>query len=256
MTTIIVKGANFASGHIAHYSPPVEGASLCAFVGDSDDTTWLRNFGSGADLTVAKGAPEKIDAAFRRFGPQNYLASGVYRTPEITVMAVYRSIVPATLHGVLLSSEREAVVDPGRRGISLLRANGVEAASMTVFGTNTSNVYQTFTNQTAVSPTGPAFIAGTVEPLIPTGARTSIARLTPAPLTGTNATSTTASLAPTVDEASFPLRIGTHYRADQSAIGLIDIGFLAVFPRVLTATEKDAMYQSVKKRFAALGVAI
>lgn len=255
MTTIIVKGANFAAGRIAHYSPPIEGASLCAFVGDSDDATWLRNFGSGSDLTVVKGAPEKIDAAFRRFNPQNFLTSNVHRPVAGTYMAVYRSILPLALHGVLLSSEREAVVDPGRRGVSLLRANAVEAAAMTVFGTSTANVYQTFTNQTPVSPTGPAFVVGTVEPLSPNGVRSSIARLTPDPLT-VNATSTTASMAATADEASWPLRIGTHYRTDQSAIGSIDVGFVAVFPRVLTAAEKDAMYQSVKRRFLALGITI
>lgn len=253
MTTITVKGANFASGPIAHYSPPVLGSTLCAFVGDADENTYLRNFGSGADLVRVAGKPAQIDPAFRRFNYLNYLKSDAYRTENTTLLAVYRNPTPITSFALVISSERDHA-DGGRRGCGLTRTSGTEGMYMGVFGTNAVN--QNSLVKVDLAPqVGPAFIAGTVFPHTSPGAKVQAFRKTPTEATTGIVSVADADHQPTADEASFPFCIG-HNQRPGVPLGDIDIGFVAVFPRVLTADEIDVMYQSVKRRFTALGVSI
>lgn len=251
MTTIFVKNADFSGGRLAHYAPPVAGAALCAFVGDSDDSVWLRNFGSGADLAIGAGSPSIVDQAFRRFGTLNFLNSDAYRTPQLTMLAVYRSITPVSNYSSILSSEREAG-DGGRRGCVLNRNNTTDAAYVGAFGTSSSGASQgSFSNLSAA--VGPSFVAGTIEN-ITTGARSQAFRKTSPSQDGPIINGTLLNQQPAADEASYPLRVGHSYRS--YVLSDIDIGFVAVYPRVLSAAEISQMYSSVRKRFAALGVSI
>ncbi|MOA43385.1 hypothetical protein D3C78_1655320 [compost metagenome] len=58
---------------------------------------------------------------------------------------------------------------------------------------------------------------------------------------------------------NFPgnIRIGAMHRTDAGAmIGPVDIAFVMIVPRLLSATEKQRVYNSVKRRFASFGIAI
>lgn len=255
MTTIIVKNANFSGGRIAHYSPPVAGATLCAFVGDQDDGTWLRNFGSGADLNVGLGTPTKVDASFRRFDPANFIVGPAYRTPATTLIAVYRSVAPITKHGMLLSSERPSAFDSGQRGITLMRESTGETVRASILGTS-AGAPAASAIVTPVAPAGAAFVISTVIPNAPTGMKSSLKRFSAPESSLISGSSTNVTFAPASDEAAYPFRIGANYLPVQTGLGPIDVGFVAVFPFELTTAEKDAMYHSVQKRFAAFGVTI
>ena len=125
---------------------------------------------------------------------------------------------------------------------------------MAVFGTNAIN-QNSLVKVDLATQAGPAFIAGTVYPHTSPGAKVQAFRKTQAEATTGVVAIADADHQPTADEASFPFCIG-HNQRPGIPLGDIDIGFVAVFPRVLTAAEIDAMYQSVKRRFTALGVAI
>lgn len=252
MTKIIVKGADFSGGKIASYTPPVAGSSLCAFVGDADESTWLRNFGSGKDLVIGAGKPYSVDAAFRRFGASNFLQSDAFRTPAITMLSVYRSITPVANYSAILSSERD-YTDNGRRGCALNRINTQDSPYAAAFGTNAGGTaYQALTSNLAAS-TSPAFAVGQLEDQT-TGVRVQALRKTAPAQTGPNLSPGLATMKTMADEANYPLRVGHTYRSFQGTE--IDIGFVAVYPRILTEVEIEAVYQSVKRRFAALGVAV
>lgn len=250
MTTIIVKNADFSGGRIAGYTPPVAGATTMAFVGDSDDATSTRNFGSGGAITKV-GQPASIDAAFRRFVDTTafFNTPSIY-TPNMTILGVYRTITPLTGFGVIASSERNNA-DGGRRGAGLLRSNTVETVGMNTYGTNAGATYSNGANTTA--DTSPAFVAGQV---IPSGSATQskIWRRTAAQQAVVGSVSAQPTTVPAADEAANPLRIGANYRG--IALGSIDLAFVAIFPRALTLTEIDLMYVSVKKRMTALGITI
>lgn len=252
MTTIIVKNADFSGGRLAHYLPPVDGATLCAFVGDQDDSASLRNFGSGGDLQIGAGYPASVDEAFRRFSHLHYLKSDAFRTESTTLLAVYRSVTPLTGHGVVIASERD-VADGGRRGCALVRNNTTENLYVAAFGTAANNTVQNLSSNLPAAAS-PAFVAGVVEPYAPTGVKLKSYRMTPTVATGPLTSNALANIAPAADEASFPFRIGNNYRG--VVMGEIDIGFVAVYPRALTVEEMEALYQSVKRRFAALGVSL
>lgn len=252
MTTIIVKDADFSGGKLAHYSPPVAGATLCAFVGDADDSTWLRNFGSGSDLVIGAGKPVSVDQAFRRFGAANHLVSDSPRTAATTMLAVYRSILPVNNYSAILSSERDHT-DNGRRGCALNRINTSDAPYAAAFGTNAAGTaYQALTSNLNAADS-PAFAVGVIEDLN-NGVRVQAIRKTAPEQVGPNLSPGLATMKMTADEYKYPLKVGHTYRSFTGTE--IDIGFVAVYPRVLTTTEIDKIYQSVKRRFTALGVAI
>lgn len=252
MTTIIVKNANFSGGKIANYTPPVAGASLCAFVGDADESTWLRNFGSGANLVVGAGKPASVDAAFRRFGASNFLQSDTPRTPATTMLAVYRSITPVNNYSAIISSERD-YTDNGRRGCALHRINTQDAPYAAAFGTNAAGTaYQALTSNLEAS-TSLAFAVGLIEDQA-NGVRVQVLRKTAPAQNGPSLSPGLVSMKTMPDEASYPLRIGHTYRSFQGVE--IDIGFVAVYPRILTSAEIESIYQSVARRFTALGITI
>lgn len=252
---IYMKNADYSAGRLAGYMPPVAGASTVAFVGDSDPNTRLRNFGSGAPLTET-GAPTQTDAAFRRFDIANFLTlPSSYYTASCTILAVHRSVTPITGFSAIVASERDYLVagggDGGRRGMDLLRNSNTETVSIDPFGTSAG--------ASTSQPIGPAgqtgaqFNAGTVAPKSGGGVSLALYRrtATQAQATGTNVNTT---LSPMGDEASYPFRVGNTYRS--VSLVAIDVGFVAVFPRVLTLAEIDLMYASVAKRFTALGFPI
>jgi hypothetical protein len=255
MTTIIVKNADFSAGRISHYSPPVQGATLCAFVGDADDNTCLRNFGSGADLVVSVGAPASQGAAFRQFSYQNYLtAGGAYFTPNTTLLMLHRTVGAITNWGIGIASERTHA-DGGRRGVNLNRYNSGQRISAAVMGTSGGAQAQVTANTGATddaSPT-PAFVAATFQPA-GSGSRVDIYRVSAPAKSASSSNTTNATLVPTADESSYPFRVGHSYLS--SAYGLLDIGFVAAFPRLLSYAEITKMYASVQKRFASLGVTV
>lgn len=254
MTTIIVKNMDFSGGRIAHYTPPVSGASLCAFVGDKTDADYLRNFGTGSDLEP-HGVHASIDAGFRRFSLINYLQSSFARTENTTILAVCRQVTAAK-NGIVMSSERD-IATGGRRGLSLAARGTAEAKPYILAGgssdTNTtSSLLLTLTE----ASTAPSFLVGTAKPRPNSAAGTavSVARLS-VPIQSMETSYGNATLAITSDEAGYPMRVGRGY-LELSAIGDVDIGFIAAYDRILTTTEQAQMLQSVRRRFASLGITI
>lgn len=260
MTNIIVKGADFSDGELYNYVPPVAGAKLVAFVGDQRDSTSLRNFGSGADLIVHSGNPLYQGNGFRRFGPFDGYRSDAFYTENMTILAVCRSVYPlgASKWGTLISSERDAS-DGGRRGAGMGRPPSNDYWRAMVNGTlNGASV--TGTASTPIGGMSEANSAGFLAATFNTGAvantvELAINRLSDPTKVGTGTSAANTTFAPAIDEASYPLLVGTHYRVT-SNYDPIDIGFIAVYPRKLTTTEISTMYKSVQRRFASLGVSI
>lgn len=246
MTTIITN-SDLSGAPLLMYDPPVAEATVCAFVGDQ--AAHLRNFGSGANLTMV-GVAGSVDAAFRRFGPAAYINTGVPRTPEMTVIAVYRNTGGAG-YGLVASSERDHA-DGGRRGISLSRSNVDTSLSFNMFGTNASGAVSTVGKTIPANAAAAVFVAGRYQQLSP-GGRVAVTRETTPREVSTYASNTGPTFQVSADEASFPIRVGTNYRATP---GDIDVGFVMIAPRLLLDAEITAVYESVKRRFSALGVNI
>lgn len=259
MTSILVKGANFSGGELVGYVPPVSGAKVCAFVGDSRESSALKNYGSGAELKVNNGAPVAQGDGFRRFGPFDSFLTDAHYTSSCTILAVCRSVYPLTdQFGIVVSSERDDA-DGGRRGGGLVRINNADYLRAYVSGTSAGAAAAAHTNTqiagiTAANSAG--FFAGTFTPGSAANTVAISADRYSAPVVGRTAVSdANATFAPAANEASFPFMIGSHYRVGAN-FAPVDIGFVAVFPRKLTPAEIAKMYASVKKRFAALGVTI
>ena len=250
MVDILAKSQDYAGGTLLGYVPPVTGLSVCAFIGDAE-SNWLTNYGSGGAI-VATGAPSVQANGFRRFLETAYLTLPVAMTDAMTVCAVYRNVTPITLYGQICCSERD-YIDGGRRGFSLFRYNVNQGVQAGTFGTNAGANLTVAVGLTDVD--GPAFVAATRAPLSP-GAQISLRRLTATAQTPAAATNTNATFGATGDEASYPLLVGREYRTGANTGGPIDVGFLAVAPRVLSSDEITALYNSVKKRFTALGTTI
>lgn len=248
MTTILVRNADFSGAPLYGYRPPVDGASLCAFVGD--ERAYLRNFGSGDDLAIGAGNPQPVDAAFRRFSAGDYLVSPSYRTEATTLIVVARKVGTSGFANPM-SAERNAD-DGGRRGIALNLDNANSRMTATVYGT--SGGANTTLTSYVTADTNPGFYAATYRPDSSSGTRTTAYRLTEAVGTGANSLSTNATMEPTDDEDEFPFVIGATHRSFSSQE--VDIGFVAAYPRVLTTAELALIHASVAKRFEALGFLI
>ncbi|MBF8651480.1 hypothetical protein IRZ81_11800 [Pseudomonas putida] len=259
MTTIIVKDADFSSGDLINYAPPVSGATLCAFVGDTRDAASLKNYGSGQNLSVYQGAPKAQGDGFRRFGAFDSYKTDSYYTPEMTMLVVARSVYPLTdQFGIVISSERDNS-DGGRRGAGIVRLNNADYLRMYVNGTlngaptapNTNTQVPGVTQANSAAFSSGTFAPGTTPNTVVLGAqRHSAPTVARSVVSDANPT-----LAPASNESSFPLLVGSHYRPSGN-FAPVDIGFVAVYPRVLTAEEIQKMYASVKRRFASFGVAI
>lgn len=258
MTTIIVKNADFSADRIQHYVPPVEGAVLCAFVGDENADTMLRNFGTAADLQINTGHPAYQGGGFRRFNSGNSLLSPVHYTPQQTILVVSRAVyvdgeTPKSF-SVAISSERNT--ETGRAGGGVMRnANADHMAAIYYRDNNpghTTLIARPFVNQTEATSAG--FVAATVD-FDGDSLRLAIDRITD-PVASSSAVMTgDAEYGPQLDEADYPYLIGVTYRGNPE-FSPLDIGFVAVYPRILTAAEIASIHQSVKKRFDSLGVTI
>lgn len=252
MTTIIVKNRDFSAGNFVHYVPPVDGAEVFSFVGGNDNL-FVKNFGSLNDLDVGAGAgtPVVVDDVYRRFNQVNWLVTPATRSTATTILAVHRDVAPIAAHGILIGNDRQHA-DGGRRGMVLSRSSTDKSVLGWVNGTSGgTNVGPAST--LAIIPGDAAFTAAIVKPTATTGAQLKVAMLSNPQQFKAYVANTEATIAPAADEAAFPFRVGRHYRA---AGGDIDIGFVAVYPRELTDVELQKIYASVKKRFAAFGVAI
>lgn len=259
MTTVIVKGADFSAGELLHYSPPVSGATLCAFVGEDRLSAALKNYGTGADLSVNQGDPKAQGDGFRRFGPFDSFLTPAFYTASTTILLVSRSVYPLTdQFGIVISSERDDA-DGGRRGGGFARINNADYlrmyASGTLSGAPTAPSANTqIAGITAANSAG--FFSGTISPgTVANTINISAARVTTPAVSRTTTSDPNATLAPAANEASFPFLVGSHYRAGAN-FAPVDIGFVAVFPRLLSAAEIATMYTSVKKRFASRGITV
>jgi hypothetical protein len=260
MTSIIVKGADFSAGQLSNYVPPVAGATLAAFVGDERKSFAMRNFGSGKDLSIYAGDPQYQGKGFRRFGPGQAFLTDSYYTEQMTFLAVCKSVYPlgSSRYGILIASERDAA-DGGRRGVGMARIPSSDYWRVNVNGTlsGAAASASTTTSATGITEANSAgFLSATVGK--GTAANTvalAINRYTDPAKSGSAVSAANATFAPATDEQSSPLLVGFHYRGGTNYDPL-DIGFMAVYPRILTADEIATMYQSVRRRFASLGVSI
>lgn len=248
MVTIIVKNADY-SGDFVGYVPPVDGATLAAFVGDDDLA--LRNFGSGGDLTAPGAFPAGGELA--GFREVNYLTSyfvapGVFRpTGDATLMSVWSKGDAASGYVLPLSTEHNTTSGTtGRRGIAIgqyITGNTQLIQTDVAGGTNRSNAVAASAAAQCGIGTYQVIGGNFVQQMF-------------------NMTAGTASSVGTysdaegfynAEEADKPFNIGRNPIATAGA-GLI--GFVAVWPFALTETQRGAMYTSVKKRFTSLGVTI
>lgn len=246
MTTIIVKNADFSGAPLAGYVPPVPGATLAAFVGDPDPDIALRNFGSGADLVLAASMPQDAGGGFRTFSSTNHMISDAHYASETTLMAVMKG--QPTEWMAALSSER-TLSGSNRRGLTL-RMKKAESR-VTIAAAGDSGV-QRESDLVVPSLTIPRCAIGTAAPSGTGGTQVQIHDMTLGQ-SGPVVTGTAPSTRPTADEASWPFLIGANY-VGTAIQG--DIAFVAVWPFALSSAQRALMYQSVKKRMAALGSAI
>lgn len=246
----IAKTLDNAGGALLGYIPPISDLSVCAFIGDGGDQ-YITNFGDGGAI-AATGSPLSQGNGFRRYLETAYLTLPVAMTDNMTVCAVYRNVTPTTDYGFICSSERD-YSDGGRRGFSLYRSNSNQSIITSTMGTNSGAPLSVAVGLSNID--GPAFVAGIRAPLSP-GASVTVKRLTPTALNPSPVTNTNSSFGATVDEDDFPLLVGREYRTSVNLGGPIDIGFIAVCPRVMSSDEITTLYNSVKARFAALGTTI
>ena len=82
----------------------------------------------------------------------------------------------------------------------------------------------------------------------------SIHRLTDVPSVSQGTNATNATTRPTADEADYPFLLGANYVG--TIVHPLDIAFVGMWPRLLSADEMQQMRASIGKRMAAYGVAI
>jgi hypothetical protein len=256
MARIELGNADLSGAGLAMWVPPIDGLSIAAFVGDPNDANCLRNFGSGADLTVPGGLPEYQDDGFRLFDA----AAGRYMTSAIprpsgdagTLIAVIRKPVADTTWGIALaSSHPNTSGNGGRRGVELTQTNGgtgrLDMANRYPNGSGGYSTLEKFTDVAAEDK----MVIGTFW----TSGGSSYVQLF-CPTTGYASLSTSTSnseAAYNAEEADYPFRIGANYVGTAS---LMQLGFIGFAPSVLSSDDQAKLYAAVKKRFAALGATI
>lgn len=261
MTTIIVKGANYAGGKLQYYEAPIADLTVCSWLGL--DNIYNRNFGTLGGTNTVVGSPVKQDELFRRFDLNNYLITPTYRKPITSMFAVFRDVSPLPVvqdFGFMISSERDAMnganYNGGRRGITFARGYAIGGSSYqivtSIHGDNAGIDYavsssvvanQNVLTQAATFSESSASGTG--------GARAKTYRFTDVAANGTTTDTAVASTLDLADEASYPFLVGRSYRTAYNKP--IDLAFIAIGERLWTAAEKQALYDSVKRRFTALG---
>lgn len=259
MTTFISKDADFSGGRLVDYDCPILDAGVCAWLGGGLSDA-VRNFGTGPDLTVV-GSPTPIDDLFLRVSGAAYLQTEQLRTAESTVVVVYRNVDPAA-NGVnrpsILSNDTGTAAL--RNGLSLYSGpgDGYAGAASISHVNQPANTLATLAQTLAVGARNvlaPQFFVAEEARQVSGLSKLTISTLTiPAE---TKTLSLGGSSTPPMDISQGPYRIGASYRNDAAAlIGAVDVAFVAIIPRVLSAAEKQTLYNSVKRRFAAYGITI
>lgn len=241
MTTIIVKGADYSAGPIVGYVPPVPGALLASWVGDTDPEVALRNFGSEADLTLAAAMPiPGVTPGFRRVSSVNYLQTDIIRTESMTFVAVGI----ATSGGdwkLMISGERDAVSPgTGRRSLTLRMQGSTNNRTMVASGTSSTNDTLSSIDVRAA----PRCLIGTAEPGSGAGASVWLHDMTENQ-SGTKTNSTQATTLPDEHDVHYPFRIGANYVDTSSSC---ELAFVGIWPFVMSDTQRTLIYNSVKKR--------
>lgn len=253
MVTIINSEADFRL-NFNHYVPPVDGALLCAFVGNADPNIALRNFGSLADLTLGGTMPAQgPNDALRTVTHTSLLNTPVARTAgDMTLMAMMSVPAAQTTWCLPVSNERPNV-DGGRRGLTLGQtSDGLGRVRFAANGTTDLGGHLNSLSQITGTPT--AKILTGVTTLVAGATRVQVFDET-SNTSGSLVSSASATLQAAPDEADFPLRVGTNYLSTPtSTTGLV--GFVGAWPFALSTAQRAAMVASLRRYFAAHGVTV
>lgn len=161
-----------------------------------------------------------------------------------------------------VSSTTITATESGRRGFVLVRnyINSGPVITLGSYGSTAAGANSSGLINQSDTTTAPRFIIATEKVNVSNASwnheirRLTATTATTGPTTNGSPVAPTAAVQP--DEASFPLRVGHHYREDANWGADIELAFLMVVPRDTTADEDTAAYTAIKKRFTALGVTV
>jgi hypothetical protein len=252
MVTIINKAADFRQ-NFNHYVPPVDGALICAFVGNADPNIALRNFGTANDMSVIGNMPVTSGGdCFRAFTNVNHMISAAARPAgNCTLMAVFSQPAAATTWCIPMSSERN-IAGGGRRGLTLGQNNsGTGRVLFQMNGTNTSSGHLIVNSDVFITAVPAKVVTGVYTLSGGTSSAQIFDETTPA--AGAVSSNTSTTLQAAANEADFPFLIGANPLGTVTS-GLI--GFVGLWPFALSAAQRAAQVASLRRYFAAFGVTV
>ncbi|MCY1396596.1 hypothetical protein D9M71_115740 [compost metagenome] len=257
MTTFIIKNADFSGGRLVDYDSPVADAEVCAWLGGSLPDA-ARNFGTQGELSI-RGGPVVMDDLWCRVSGAGFFETSTHLARDTTFIVVTKSV------GDLTTGANRPAIISNEAGDATVKAGytmwmGAPTAPETRYIWS-NLVYTDATNKQWIGNSGlklgnvkePMFLIGETTRNPSDWLRTTIENFT------TPVESNGVTAGGYAGPFSFPgnIRIGAMHRTDAGAmIGPVDIAFVMIVPRLLSATEKQRVYNSVKRRFASFGIAI
>ncbi|MDN6874640.1 hypothetical protein QO209_19545 [Pseudomonas citronellolis] len=259
MTTFVIKNADFSGGRLVDYDCPIPDAQVCSWLGGGLDDA-VRNFGTGDELVVG-GAPMAIDDLWCRVSAAGFLETGELLTKDMTFI-----VVPRLVGELGTSANRPAVIS-NESGDATVKAG----YTLWMGKPNAPETRNIWSNLLFTADGGTQYVANSglksadrdiTKPLFLIGEST---RSSSGYLRSTIETYSTPTESQAINAGAFTgpfefsgnMRIGAMHRTDSTAMSApVDVAFVMMVQRLLTTAEKQKVYNSVRRRFAAFGVTI
>lgn len=272
-----IPGLDASGLPLLHFTLPIPGFTLSAFVGDANEQMLPRNF-MGADLQLTGLPPAPRTDAMRVYSPKNhdapsYIDTGILRTDAMTLIVVAGRRTSNTNNTEIPVSCARHYQHPGggagREGVSIeLRgaSAGCTAKLYRSTGTGWTEDFATVSSDNAADPveavrTQPEFVAlttgiagnGRLNIAAHVGRRDGTIRTNSATVAASAGPGPNGLVAEETSPPDVPRTIHIGGWAAGGAANIVPVGYVGIAPFTCTAAQIEKIYRAVGARFNALG---